>query len=224
MAGIPGELILNKGVAGYYVPCALVLEDDQTERVQFESFPVDEGITEGYNADYTKMGDKQAGEPIRRTWRGGDWNPISITLNFRAGLNPLESGPIGLAIGRMVGKVNWLKASTFPRPDTYTPVGRKPLPTETKSAGEKKEGSVLAGLAGRPPHILFVWGLFMTLRGRIPAWTVQWQGPYEPLSGKPHGATVSLTFQPESGFFPNWWSVRETGGGKVPSSIVSRFI
>jgi hypothetical protein len=224
MVSIPGEALLNRGVAGYFIPCALVLEKNPTERVQFESFPAEEGITEGYNADYAKLGDKYSGEPIRRTWQGGDWNPISITLNFRAGLNPLEIGPIGVAIGRMLGKVNWLKASTFPRPDTYTPAGKKALPSGAKSAGASKASGILSGLAGRPPYVLFVWGLFMTLRGRIPAWTVQWQGPYEPISGKPHGAIVTLTFQPESGFFPNWYSVRDTGGGNTPASVVSRFI
>jgi hypothetical protein len=210
------------GVRGTEVPCRLVLESDPTSFIPFNSFPLEEGITEGYNADYTKLGEKQAGEPNRRTWRGGDWQPISLTLNFRAGMNPLERGnSTEQAIARMLTKVRWIEASSFPRPDTYTPVARKALPSRKRTAGSAKiAGGTLSGLKGRPPHILFQWGVFMTLRGRVPAWTVNWQAPFEPISGKPHGAVVTFTFQIENGFFPNWYSVNERGAGMVPGSIV----
>jgi len=199
-----------------YSPCALVLEDDITSRIMFQSFPYEEGIVEGYNADYTKTGGR-ASEPFGRMWQGGDWNPVNISLQFRAGLSIDDFGPPGVVIGKMLRKVSWIKATPFPRTKT------RPAPTVTTGAkGFGKAGSTsYGGQAANPPYVLFVWGLFMTLRGKVTAWTVNWKGPYEPISGKPHGADVQLTFQPESGFYPNWWDISE---GSNPSSVVARIL
>lgn len=200
-------------------PCALVLHDAPNERLQFESFPVEEGITEGYNADYVKTTGRAA-EPFGRIWQGGDWNPINITLEFRAGLSALDLGPRGVVIGRMLNKVNWLKAAPFPR--TLQRPSRSPKNElgKPKTFGRTQMMSY-GGQTADPPIVLFVWGLFMTLRGRVTAWTVTWKGPYEPISGKPHGALVAVTFQPESGFYPNWYDIRD---GSIPNSIVARLL
>lgn len=222
-----GEALLNKNVAGYYVPCSLLLEDDISSYIAFESFPVDEGITEGYNADFTKTQEGRAAEPLRRTWQGGDWNPIQISLTFVAGLNPLEAGPTGRAVNKMVDKINWIKAACFPRTDEYSPAGVKESPTtDPVKKGRRRRSYRVenAALAGRVPFVLFVWGLFMTFRGKIHAWTVQWGGPFDPISGKPGSAIVNITYMPENGFYPNWYSIRSSGGNKVPSSIIGNFI
>jgi hypothetical protein len=59
----------------------------------------------------------------------------------------------------------------------------------------------------------------MILEGVITAWTVQWKGPYEVISGKPHGALVSLTFQPHTGTYPNWYTIKR---GSIPGGILGR--
>jgi len=81
--------------------------------------------------------------------------------------------------------------------------------------------SSYGGQAADPPLILFVWGLFMVIKGRISAWTVNWTGPYEPVTGRPHGAKVGLTFQPESGFYPNWYDISD---GPFPSTFSGKII
>jgi hypothetical protein len=208
-------------VGQYYSPCALVLEQMPTERVQFESFPADEGITEGYNADYVKTGGRAA-EPYGRMWQGGDWNPINITLEFHAGMSYLEVGTPGQVIGQMIKKVDWLKALPFPRPMT------RPMRAGKSDLGKRQAVGVsgfasYGGQTADPPIVLFVWGLFMTLKGRVTAWTVTWKGPYEVISGKPHHASVALTFQPESGFYPNWYDIVDGYRG-VPTAFLGRFI
>jgi len=239
MFGIEAQL--NRRGAGTYIPCALVLEDDPTQRVQFESFPVEDGVSEGYNADYAKT-DGRAAEPLGRMWVGGDWQAINISLVYRAGLSFFEIGPPGVAISRMIEKVNWLKAAAFPRTKTRQVPAQKgnalpaafaaasgigPVSSIFGAVGQAQNlqsSSRMATQAAEPPYVLFVWGLFMTLRGRVTAWQVRWTGPYDPITAKPHGAEVMLTYQPESGFYPDWYSVRDTGGGKVPSSLVGRLL
>lgn len=205
-----------------YSPCALMLKDNPIEQVRFESFPIDGGITEGYNADYTKTVGRAA-EPFGRMWQGGDWNPIQLDLEFRAGIGRYDLGPPGTVIGRMVRKVNWLKAAAFPR--TLTRSGRS---TKNDLGEQAKYGrqnyASYGGQCADPPLALFVWGVFMVIQGRVTAWTVNWVGPYEPITGRPHGAKVGLTFQPESGFYPNWYDVRDgsfppTVAGKVMTAI-----
>lgn len=202
--------------AGLFVPCMFMLEDAPEEELRFESFPVDEGITEGYNADYTKD-PLPVSEPRQRSYRGGDWNPIQFTLHFRAGISLADRGAPGTVIGRMINKVNWLEAAAFPRTTERTG-GHWGRFQELAGGGMGQVGHVSKGSPG-PPIVVFFWGLFMNLRGRVIAWTVQWQGPYDPVSGKPHGALVGLTYQPESGFYPNWWDVK---GGKMPQGITGR--
>jgi len=202
-----------------FSPCALVLKNNPKEQVRFQSFPVEGGITEGYNTEYAKtIG--TAAEPFGRMWRGGDWNPIQLDLEFRAGLRRSDLGPPGFVIGRMIRNVNWLKAAAFPRTETRVARKTKGELGEQKRLGRSEMRSY-GGQAADPPIVLFVWGIFMTLRGRISAWTVNWTGPYEPITGKPHGAKVGLTFQPESGFYPNWYDIRE---GSIPGSLSGKVL
>jgi len=202
-----------------YSPCALVLKNDPTSRIEFQSFPVEEGITEGYNADYVKTSGRAA-EPFGRLWQGGDWNPININLQFRAGMDLASFGPRGVIIGRMLNKVNWIKAAPFPRPRLRPQRAAKYKLGEAKKFARTAMSSY-GGQTADPPFVLFVWGLFMTLQGKVTAWTVTWMGPYEPISGKPHGANVQLTFQPESGFYPNWYDIKD---GYTPDSLVARLL
>jgi hypothetical protein len=201
-----------------YSPCALVLETNPLERVSFQSFP-DRGIGEGYSATYAPTTGRAA-EPFGRIWGGGDWAAIQLELEFRAGLSRSEIGPPGIAIGKMINKINWLKACPFPRPDTRPARQAKVVAGQPKSFGKTDQTSY-GGQAADPPIILFVWGMFMTLRGVVTDWRLTWTGPYEPISGKPHGAEISLSFQPQSGFYPNWYDIRD---GSMPNTILGRFI
>jgi len=198
-----------------YSPCALVLEAEPTEQVRFQSFPVEEGIVEGYNADYVKTPGR-ASEPFGRMWTGGDWAPINLSLEFRAGMSYLELGTPGRTIGKMISKVDWLKAAAFPRTLVRSPRNLKadigPIESSSSLFGPTPYG----GQTQDPPIVLFVWGFFMVLRGRITAWTVTWKGPFQPISGKPHGANVQLTFQPESGMYPDWYTIKD---GTIPSNV-----
>jgi len=200
------------------VPCALAIEDNPEQIVYFPSFPVDAGIIEGYRADYTATGGR-ASEPFGRIWEGGDWSPIDLTLDFRAGLDTFDLGPPAVVIGRMINKINWLKATAFPRTDNEPlRAAQAPSSTGAKTFG-KAANTSYSGQAADPPYVLFIWGFFMILRGRIISWEVNWKGPFEPISGKPHGAEVSLTFQPESRFYHNWYDVVK---GNMPNTLLAR--
>ena len=202
-------------------PCALVLKDDPREQVRFESFPLETGITEGYNADYTKTVGRAA-EPFGRIWQGGDWNPINLELEFRAGISFFDRTipTVGLVIGKMLNKVNWLKAAAFPRTRVRPARSAKNELGKPKTFG-KTDLASYGGQTADPPMVLFVWGLFMTLQGRITAWTVTWKPPFDPITGKPHGASVNLTYQPESSFYPNWYDIRD---GSIPNTLVAQLL
>jgi|GEM_PF-1810466 len=176
------------------VMCSLVLEADPLNRLNFESFPSEEGIREQYQSNWKPGIEAGASEPLYWTWQGGGWANWTLTLKFQAGAT--ESATPGKTddqiLQEMERKLRWIQALGAPR-------GRKRQPSELRTNARP----------GDPPYILVVFGGFMTLRNLCLGASVQWTGPYDPVTARPHGAKAEIALQRVSGFYPDWYTIAE---------------
>jgi len=176
------------------VMCSLVLEKDPNQRLNFESFPTDEGIPEQYQSNWQPVIDAGASEPLSWKWTGGGWANWTLTLKFQAGVGSQaqESASDDTVLQQMERKLRWLQALGAPR-------GRKRSPDKLRTNARP----------GDPPFVLVVFGSFMTLRCVCLGTNVRWTGPFDPRTVRPHGAKAEITLQRVSGFYPDWFTIAE---------------
>jgi len=176
------------------IMCALVLEDAPTERLVFSSFPVGEGINENYTTNWNPT-KGTAPEPLFWKWAGGSWTNFTLSLEFVAGIDAEALDPRSEAqlIADMKSKVRWCQALGFPRGRTRRP------------PGERRTNAY----PGDPPVVLVTYGRFMTLRCLCFGANVIWRGPFDHVTADPHGAKVDISLQRVSGFYPDWYDIKE---------------
>jgi len=174
--------------------CALVLEKEPTEAntLRFESFPVEEGIAENYSSKWSADTQTRASEPLVWMWSGGGWSEYTITLEFAAGLWDRQDDPRDdeQLLKAMEAKVRWLQAIAFPK-------------------GQKQPPGLSLSYVGDPPYVLLVFGSFMTLRCVCTGVIVKWKAPFHPNSARPYAASVSIQLQRVSGFYPDFYRIKE---------------
>lgn len=195
---------------GVPVMCAIQLEEDPRSqyRVQFESVPP-QGIVEGYQANFSAASGRGAPQPAFRRWTGGDWQPIQLDLEFRAGAfskkgasqqsgqqqqgtsQTDKSALINELASDMEKKVRLLQAMSFPKPPQERTANQKLLPP-----------------APLIPFVLLVFGDFVTYRGYVTSTQITWKEPWHPVSARPLTAHVSITFQPIMAFYPDFYDVQ----------------
>jgi hypothetical protein len=95
----------------------------------------------------------------------------------------------------MYKKVRWCQALPFPRSDSKPPPGQS--------------FSVVGGI---PPYVLIAFGSFMTIRGLPTGVNITWLGPWDPKSGRPHGAKVDIIVQPHMKVYPDWYYISGAAG------------
>lgn len=225
MAGSPTiNQVAPRNSEAHASPCLLRIEDATPAGVQrelrFESFPIDEGITESYTVNQPReIGADRMPQPGGIAYRGGNWGPFTLKLEFHAGVSP-GATPTGMAtIGRspddineatlqqllieMESKARWCQALCFPleRSLAGSELGAR-ITANAKAAGFsqttlKSTSEALSKIKRNdPPIVLVVLGSWYTLRGWVSSVQVQWTAPWHPVSARPYGAIVSLTIQP----------------------------
>jgi hypothetical protein len=60
---------------------------------------------------------------------------------------------------------------------------------------------------------LIVFGSFLVLRGYITNVSLRWQPPFHPITVRPYGCTVTISFQRLDASYPTWRSIRNSAGG-----------
>jgi len=174
--------------------CSLVLEADPRQRLNFESFPADQGIPENYQSTWKPAVEGGASEPLFWTWGGGGWANWTLTLNFQAGAGSQAGAGAtdDQILQEMERKLRWIQALGAPR-------GRKRQPSELRTNARP----------GDPPIVLVVLGAFMTLRCICLGPSITWTGPFDPVTARPHGAKAEIPLQRVSGFYPDWYTIAE---------------
>ena len=64
-----------------------------------------------------------------------------------------------------------------------------------------------------PPMCLLVFGSFLVIRGYITNVALRWQPPFHPVTVRPYGCTVTISFQRIDASYPTWRSIRNSAGG-----------
>ena len=207
--------------------CALVLEDrpiPDDSRLNFESFPGEVEETYSLNA-YSELGGEYVSQPSHISYRGGMWSPWTLTLNFRAGITqddqataPRPLGPLQITnagieqrLIEMERKARWCQALAFPIDPSAHPRVQADSPAaanvSANASGTKKRNDRVD-----PPIVLIVFGSWWVQRAYVTNVSIKWQGPWHPVSARPYGAEVSLTFKPFNAALPTWSSIREQAG------------
>ena len=215
---------------------AFVLEDEPVgpdSRLVWESFPA-EGLEETYAlAAYREMGGNRMPQPAFATYQGGNWQPIPIALNFRAGVNQrnvtgalaIDQTDLDRILLEMERKVNWLEALGFPL-ERRNLEARRVLQrsTTTRNVPASAVSTEQFGKLKRndPPFVLMIWGTWKIIRGYLTNIVISWQPPYHPISGRPYGATVRMQFQPIMPEYPTWQSIRNQAGTAGLSGAITR--
>lgn len=227
--GVARATLLNRQAS-----CALVLEDDPVgpdSRLAFESFP--EEIEEVYTVSpYREIGGDRASQPGFVAYRGGNWGAFNLVLEFQAGMKytPILSDVTGIldtldptTIDRLLieneRKVRWCQAMAFPLARSFGATAARILPQA--STGGTGTSAIQASQLGDkltrhdPPIVLIVFGAWYIIRAYCMGVTVKWRGPWHPVTARPYGGVVSMTFQPIMEQYPDWQTIRnisEKGG------------
>lgn len=174
--------------------CAITLEKNPSREntIRFESFPVDEGITEIYSSKWSADSETRAAEPLVWQWAGGGWSEYTLALEFVAGLwdDPNDTWDAQELCKRMENKVRLLQAFAFPK-------------------GSKQPPGVSLSYVGDPPYVLLTLGSFMVIRCLVTGVTVKWKGPFDPVTARPGSCSVSVQLQRVSGFYPDFYRIKE---------------
>jgi|CXWL01.1.fsa_nt_gi hypothetical protein len=210
--------------------CALVLEDvpaaSDDSRLVFETFPGT--LEQSYSlSPYRKIGGNRMPQPSFATYQGGDWGPFPLTLKFRAAervaVDPNNLAPAdleGLLI-EMERKVNWTEAICFPLERANLEAQRIVARASASNAAFPSAAATDAAAKLRrndPPFILIVIGSWRTIRGYCTNWRCTWEGPWHPISARPYGATVSMTFVPIMPEYPTFQTIRDQAKGFTVAS------
>lgn len=222
------------GNAGSAAQCALVLEDNpvgEDSRLPFESFQQE--IEETYTVQpYREIGADRAPQPAFVAYRGGNWGPFNLKLNFRAGtkLSPAPSAVDNLNLTDVESvllenerKIRWCQALTFPLPRALGASESDRIVNYPVTGGSKSPLVPTAALTEAvnnvqrtdPPIVLVVFGSWHVIRGYVMNCVIAWGAPWHPVSARPYGATVSLSIQPVYAKYPTWSLIRNlaTQGG-----------
>ena len=230
----------NPGIYHDTTPCELVLEDNpvgEDSSLEFESFPGEVEETYALN-EYREMGGDRMPQPSFVAYRGGNWNPFTLQLIFRAGRRQgdqiaqqagLRTTPLALTdaelqqiLIRMERKVRWCQALGFP---LERALGETTVRQITSSARANQFAAAqgippsqsttekLSSLRRNdPPIVLIVFGSWWVQRAYAKNVSVKWTGPWHPISVRPYGAEVTITFQPIKAVYPTWQLIRDQAG------------
>lgn len=154
-------------------------------------------FTESASVQYTSVDIIGRAEPIQ-VWMGTDAREISFTFKFRA------QGKLGTDIGQQVGGSNL----TGINPNTLR--NNPGVKTATDNIAETIESEVIqpakflmalgmpiideSGIAHGPPPVRINVGRLLAMRAILKDCQVTWEGPIDPDTMLPHGASVQCTF------------------------------
>jgi hypothetical protein len=225
--------------------CALVLEDNPVgddSRLDFESFPED-GIEEAYTVEgYREIAGSRMPQPLFAAYRGGNWNAMSLVLNFRAGdnlgrevaISELSRNDLDALLVAMERKARWCQALSFPlerNATTFTNrVKAKAIRgqlSRARSGGGISESALRSADLSQltrndPPILLLVFGSFLTVRCYTTGYSLKWTHPFHPLTAQPYGCEVTLSLQRLELEYPTWDSIRNAPGALPPSPLLPR--
>jgi len=214
--------------------CAIVLEDRPTgidARMPFESF--EQEIEEAYALDgYQEYAKNRMPQPGYAAYRGGNWSAMNLTLHFRADGtfgSPVVEGkvPISEIDGILIDmerKVRWFEALGFPLRRSASAFADRQI-ARAQAAGlnvlPATQKALRSQVRNDPPIVLIVFGSFLVVRGYIMSVALRWQPPFHPVSVRPYGCTVTLSFQRIDASYPTWRSIRNSAGGSesTPKNI-----
>lgn len=215
--------------------CAIVLEDEPVgadSRLEFESWPGE--LEEVYSVnEYREMGGDRMSQPSHVAYRGGNWQPFTLTLTFRAGLRKpgqqqnraapqvVTDAEIQQLLIEMESKVRWCQALCFPLErrlygsslSRATADINRQLETvnnPTRYTNEQIRNTSLR--RNDPPIVLIVFGSWWVQRCYAKNVSIKWQGPWHPETVRPHGAEVSISFMPIKSTYPTWNLIRFQAG------------
>lgn len=219
----------------YRINCALVLEDEpvgEDSRLDFETFP--ESVEEVYAlTSYREIGADRMPQPGGVAYRGGNWSTFSISLSFRAGersnTERAAREPTDYTRARfeqelreMERKARWCQALCFPLRRDLGEFGRRIEQNAARSGATSSEAvrQALGELRRNdPPKVLVVFGSWMVIRGYATNVSLKWESPWDPVTNRPHGCTVSVQIQPLMVNYPTWQSIR-AGAWSQPASTL----
>lgn len=205
---------------------AIVLEDTPVgadARLEFESFPGQ--WEESYRLKgYRKMGGHRMPQPQFATYQGGDWGPFPLTLVFRAGIGDgsfvqdpqqAQQRDIESILITMERKVWWCIALGFPLEKQNVEAQRilaSATATGALPASSVSQEQVAKLKRNDPPFVLIILGTWRVIRGYLTTLSWTWKPPFHPVSGRPYGAEIRMSFQPIMPAYPTWNSIRNMAG------------
>lgn len=237
-----GQNLAPGAKAGKVAQCALVLEDNPVgadSRLEFETF--DTGLEEGYAVtSYKELAGERMPQPGYVNYRGGDWQPFNLKLMFYAGTALASGTGVSQASGpsaydaadieniliEMESKVRWCQALTFPLERSAGSIGKRVLARANTANVEASAAATEAvGKLRRndPPFVLIVFGSWMVIRGYVLNTSIKWKEPFHPVSARPYGAEVDISFKPSLIEYPTWDTIRNRAGqGGLTTALASR--
>ena len=212
--------------------CAIVLEDQPSgvdARMEFQSFEPE--ITESYTVGgYQEYGAERMSQPGFAAYRGGNWDVMSLTLNFQADghLNrQIVSGQVKAAevegvLVDMERRVRWFEALGFPLRRTADAFADRQIARST-AAGFTPTAQAQTALRNQvrndPPIFLVVFGSFLIVRGYATSVSLAWKPPFHPVTMRPYACAVTIALQRLEADYPTWQSIRNQGGGSPQTPV-----
>jgi hypothetical protein len=226
----------NPGIYHDTTVCELVLEDvpDTVQgSLAFESFPLDIEETYALN-EYREMGGDRMPQPRFVAYRGGNWTPFTLQLIFRAGNR--QAGTVAQTIVRqpartqtdaqlqqlliaMEKKVRWCQALAFPLERALGGVAIRQVFGQAQAdrgrgvASSSDTTNAINSLRRNdPPIVLIVYGSWWVQRCYVKNVSVKWTSPFHPVTVRPYGAEVNITFQPIKAVYPTFQLISDQAG------------